>query len=128
MINALNKERVALHEETPLQKRQTFPPNRNAVPAIQDYLDMTFWRVDRSLTSPAHLRNKTDISNGVQPGKVGQRYSSEAKVASVSITEPKKCIRLGGGWSPSASGCGRVLKARPFSASRQKLSRCPRVG
>lgn len=68
MINALIKERVAFHDETSSQTRQTFPPNRNAAPAIQDYPDMTSWRGDRSLTSPADLRNKTDISDGVQPG------------------------------------------------------------
>ena len=51
MINALIKERVAFHDETSSQTRQTFPPNGNAVPGIQDHLDMTSWRGDRSLTN-----------------------------------------------------------------------------
>jgi hypothetical protein len=94
VINALNKERVALHEETSLQKRQTFPPNRNAVPVIQDYLDMTFWRVDRSLTSPAHLRNKTDISNGAQPGGLAKGIPVRRKLLQSASQSPRNVSDL----------------------------------
>jgi hypothetical protein len=64
-----------------------------------------------SWSSPAHLRNQTAMASNLEGGRRSFQWDEVMLVALVSTTAQSTmlCVRLGGGWSVSASTCCRDL-------------------
>jgi hypothetical protein len=80
-----------------------------------------------SWSSPAHLRNQTDMAFNLEGGRWSFQWDEMMHVALVStIAQCTICVRLGGGWSVSASACctdlvvGRGLIARLKEISKER--------